>query len=459
MNEEIDSLLTRLENAEDPALLQFVPDIEKNNAVLEGLPVAVLLRDLEDGKVLGVNSACRALIGADRDDLTGRTLTECGVDLLRTGTSGRVAAPGDPVKVTVIDSNKARIPCLMFRRRLEVGLRKVEATVLVESGMLGERTYRGGKNERLYSGALQSVAPGHLLCELEFSKEDESSQSEAPTDMLLIEAKGLFDSTISGRISVGDSVCDVLPFPTCQAMMGAAGQSLKSGGPVELEVEGLGSVMVLSEKPSKAMFCILPPAGTKERAEQPDSEDVIVASSSEEGGEKDYTVMAEELFGDHAGPPEGDEPEIVTPPASEDQTQPVKPPESEETESRPDTPSNRAKVSDALFVCLDKNLEESGASMLGMLGFNAVPVCSAEEAVSAIEDSDGTFAFVVAEVGINDVGQLASVMSSLSQYKLIVMADEETAKKLNESDIEPTVIIAKPYSINDLATAISEVYR
>jgi hypothetical protein len=479
LDEETESLLAKLEEVDDPDLLQFVPDVERNNALLEGLPVAVLLRDLDNGKVLGLNSSCRALIGAERDELVGKTLTECGVDLLRTGMSGRVAAPGDPVKVTVIDSNKTKIPCLMFRRRLEVGLRKIEATVLVESRMLGDRTYRGGKNERLYSGALQSASPGHLLCQLEFPQEDDPN-AQAPTDMLLIEAKGLFDDTISGRITVGDSISDVFPFPICRAMMGAAGQSLKSGGPVGLEIEGLGTMTVLAEKPSTAMFCILPLGGSKNEAEPSGLEDVPLKNDPEpeEEEDEDYSAMADELFGSS---PESDEEsgleereeeekeeveeeeeEIIAPPAVTEETaqeEPPEPPPAEKAEPKADTAPERRRLSDALFVCLDMERGESQASMLGMLGFDPVAVSSVEEAASALEGGQGRFAFVVADVGMNDVAELAPILSGLKDYHLIIMADEETSKKLGESGVELSIVISSPYSINDLAEAISEIYH
>ena len=49
--EELNRLISQISNLEDWQALPFMPDKSGGNALLEGMPAALLARDMEDGRI------------------------------------------------------------------------------------------------------------------------------------------------------------------------------------------------------------------------------------------------------------------------------------------------------------------------------------------------------------------------------------------------------------------------
>jgi hypothetical protein len=419
--DDLREALSRLTDSEEPEAIPFMPDRAGGNAILEGLPAAAMVRDMEDGRLLWMNGACAALLGVDAGSSVGKTTGAIGVDIILDRGDPHLMIPGDPRQATVIDTAGAKVSCLVFRRRMELGYRKVELDLIVESQKLGEERSGSGVKKRLLDRAMASSGAGYIIAELLQVPPSEGGEGE--DDLLVLDWGGSIPETITDDLGRGVSIASSVPVLSDAGLVSAASRAESEREAQVVDIPGAGRAEVTLDPPATAVIFLR----GGERGEA--AENIIVAgtgSAPEEPGEEEEPV--EEL----------------------------------EEEAREEVHSNLHRSSArpaVMYLGFDEETLESGEKMLDLLGFAPVPVHGSEADVDQIRSLSGSVQTIVADVTPRQTERAFELLSGVEGegVAILVIAEEKIVFELKGRGLKPGGWVDRPCGINDLAMAISDL--
>ncbi len=433
---DLDRLIGQLSDLEDSEALPFMPDRTGGNALLEGMPAALLARDMEDGRILWLNRACADLLGVDHDAAVGKTVGSVGVDLILNRGDPHLTIPGDPRKATVIDSAGAKISCMVFRRRMELGYRKIELDLIVESQKLGGGETESGVRKRLLDNAMSASGSGYIVAELlqlPPSDEDEGLSE----DLLVMDWGGSIPEVLEDDLAKGVSISSSVPALADAGLVWAASRA---------------------ESQRETQVVDIPDAGRGEVSIEPPATVVIFLRGGERMGSSENIIVA----GTGAAPETGDRP-------AEREPEPADPSESVDEVDEPEEAAREERVSSHLhlsserpavmYLGFDEETLESGEKMLSLLGFAPIPVHGDEADEDQIRSLAGSIKSVVADLGPRHSERAFELLSVLSEESVpcLLVSEEKVLFELKGRGLSPGARVSRPCGINDLAMALSSL--
>ena len=419
----LEQLLSNICQLEDSEALPFVPDRSGGNALLEGLPVAVMARDMEDGRILWLNRACADLLGVDAAGASGKTTTGIGVDIILNRGDPHLIIPGDPVRATLIDHDGAKISCLVFRRRMELCYRKVELDLVVEAQKLVDDDGTGGVRKLLLDRALAGSGGGYIIAELlQISAED--GDEGGAEDLLVLEWGGNIPESLAEDLSRGVSINSSVPALSDAGLVQAATRAESQREPQVIDIPDVGRAEVSLEPPATAVVFFR--SGHRASSD----ENIIIAGTGTGAEAPEDDAEAEE------------EPAV-------------------ETAEQQDVHSNLHRGSEkqaVMYLGFDEETLESGEKMLTLLGFNPVPVHGSEADAPQLEALATAVQTIVVDV-TSRYSELAFELLSELDFagSILLIADEKIVYELKGRGLVPGGWVSRPCGINDLAMALSDL--
>lgn len=420
--DDLRKVLSQLTDSEEPEAIPFMPDRAGGNAILEGLPAATMVRDMEDGRILWLNGACAALLGVEAEASVGKTTGSMGVDIILNRGDPHLMIPGDPRQATVIDTAGAKVSCLVFRRRMELGYRKVELDLIVESQKLGDERSGSGVRKRLLDRAMASSGSGYIIAELLQVPPSEGGEGE--DDLLVLDWGGSMPDTVTEDLGRGVSIASSIPVLSDAGLVAAASRAESERTSQVVDIPGAGRAEVTLDPPATAVIFLR--GGDRGEA----GDNIIVAGTG---------MSAEE--------PEAAEEEME---AEEEQGP------DEEVHSNLHRSSRRPAV---MYLGFDDETLESGEKMLDLLGFDPVPVHGSEADADQIRSLAGSVQSIVADITSRQTERACELLSGVASegVPIIVIADEKILFELKGRGLTPEGWVSRPCGINDLAMAMSSL--
>jgi hypothetical protein len=421
-DDNFDRLISQLSDLEDQEALPFMPDRTGGNALLEGMPAALLARDMEDGRILWLNRACSDLLGVDPEGIVGKTTGGAGVDLILDRGDPHLMIPGDPRRATVIDIDGAKIGCMVFRRSMELGYRKVELDLIIESHKLGEQEMECGVRKRLLDKAMAASGSGYIIAELlQLPPSDDGS--DLPEDLLVLDWGGSIPESLEEDLGKGVSISSSVPTLSDAGLVQAASRAESQHETQTVDIPDAGRAEVSLDPPATAVVFLR--GGDREGA----GENIIVAGTGAAA------------------------PEVPAPP--EEESAPEEEPPQEVRSSLHRSTTKPA----VMYLGFDDETLESGEKMLGLLGFSPVPVHAGEADEDQIRSLSGSVKSVVADVGSRDTERAFELLSVVEEESgsVVIIADEKILFELKGRGLSPRGWVARPCGINDLAMALSDI--
>lgn len=428
--EELNRLISQISNLEDWQALPFMPDKSGGNALLEGMPAALLARDMEDGRILWMNRACSDLLGVDAGASLGKTAGSMGIDLILNRGDPHLMIPGDPRRATVIDVAGAKIDCMVFRRRMELGYRKMELDLIIESQKMGGEESESDTRKRLLDKAMAASGSGYIIAELLQLPPSEGEEPGLSEDLLVMDWGGSIPDTLEEDLAKGVSIASSVPALSDAGLVQAASRAESQREPQVVDIPDAGRAEVSLDPPATA---------------------VIFLRGGERGDAGDNIIVAGTgaMIGPEAPEEEGDAAEPETP-AEEESEEP------EEVSSRLHQSSTRPAV---MYLAFDEETLESGEKMLTLLGFAPIPVHGGEADEDQVRSLAGSIKSVVADLGPRNSERAYELLSVLEEESVpcLVVAEEKVLFELKGRGLSPGGRVSRPCGINDLAMALSSL--
>ena len=430
--EDLNRLIGQISDLEDRDALPFMPDKSGGNALLEGMPAALMARDTEDGRILWMNRACSDLLGVDPGASLGKTAASMGTDLILNRGDPHLMIPGDPRRATVIDVAGAKIDCMVFRRRMELGYRKVELDLIIESQKLGGEEAESQTRKRLLDKAMAASGSGYIIAELlqlPPSEEEESSLSE---DLLVMDWGGSIPEILEEDLAKGVSIASSVPALSDAGIVQAASRAESQREPQVVDIPDAGRAEVSLDPPATAVIFL--------RGGEPSEAgaNIIVAGTGAalQSEPLEDTVAASETEDQPEAPEEASEPEEVSSQLHQSSTRPA-----------------------VMYLAFDEETLESGEKMLSLLGFAPIPVHGGEADEDQVRSLAGSIKSVVADLGPRHSERAYELLSVLEEESVpyLLVSEEKVLFELKGRGLSPGARVSRPCGINDLAMALSSL--
>jgi len=227
MTESVRDILAKLRAADEPQLSAFRPDAEGQNKILRNLPCGLIVRDVEEGIILEVNDYALDLFGVQRFALVGQTLIGAGLSV-ETSEDTSITAPGHPKTGHVTDASGAKIPVIVFQRRIRIAGRKADLFVLNDSALLGgSRSAEASFN--LFKRALSESDTAFVFARI--------SGEALQRDLLVSETGGTLPNELGTSMTPGTSVSDVFSPVNAARLVENAIMLSRNGGEKLIELK------------------------------------------------------------------------------------------------------------------------------------------------------------------------------------------------------------------------------
>jgi hypothetical protein len=224
----------------------------------------------------------------------------------------------------------------------------------------------------------------------------EAAGSSTEQDLLIVEASANLPSELTGPVKVGESISTVLPQGEAARLVEEALESTRSGEVRAFESKVAGRIDVFPGQGSLVLLCFGADPGTEEI-------------------EKDHIITKESSL-------------------------------------------SSSVVKTVLLYSPDSAERESGSEMLKMLGFAIIEANTCSEVMEQVTGEPERFLFVFAELESIEP-ETTDLMQALADAgKCLILAGNDLIKSSKDVPSGVKIVcLRKPYGINDLAAAVSEV--